>query len=193
MDAAQVRGHPLRLLLRLPAHTPSVRVVHLLPSVDKAWKRVLELCKEALQDESVPQWERMRLTRFQFREAFTDYDTIRGDTFLSLPQEVFTTFLPSSSATTINALELLLVLTLFSNSPTLDASLEQCFRLFDADDSDSIEFVEMKSFLHTMATASRRIGIVDTVPSEAQIHRLSEQMFADADENKSGDINASAS
>lgn len=149
-----------------------------------------EICGEAVHDESVPPWERLHLSRFQFREAFTDYDTIRGDTFLSLSQEVFTTFLPSPTATTINALELMLVLTLFANSPTLDASLEQCFHLFDADQSDSIEFVEMKSFLHTMATASKRVGIVDTVPTEAQIHHLSEQMFADADENNDGDINA---
>jgi len=72
--------------------------------------------------------------------TWTDYNVIRaGSEFLSLSQSVFTEFLPNKAATTVNALEVLLVLTMFSNSPTLDASLGFCFRLFDADNSDSIE------------------------------------------------------
>ena len=69
----------------------------------------------------------------------TDYTTIRGDTFLCLPQDVFSTFKESATARTVNGLEILLVLAFFCRSPSLDASLAFAFRLFDTDHSDSIE------------------------------------------------------
>ena len=48
----------------------------------------------------------------------------------------------------------------------------------------------MMSFLHTMASASMRVGIVDAMPPESVIKKLSKDMFAEADENNDGGINS---
>jgi len=48
----------------------------------------------------------------------------------------------------------------------------------------------METFLHTMASASYRIGIVSSLPSDAVIHKLSVAMFAEADENNDDGINS---
>ena len=75
----------------------------------------------------------VRLTRREFWDVFTDYTVLKGDTWLSLPLDVFNVFDDQGSGT-VDALEVFLMMSLFSDGD-IDQALRFCFTVFDTDQS----------------------------------------------------------
>lgn len=82
------------------------------------------------------------VSRRQFWELFSDYGQLVGDAFLSLPMQLFEVFKDTPKSTTVNAIEVLLMLGLFCHAKT-DEQLEFCFALFDFDGGGAIDRVRL--------------------------------------------------
>lgn len=108
---------------------------------------------------------RISLTRKQYWEVFTDYSMIRNGTFLALPLDIFDAFItksnsPDRSEVTVNALELLLMLTLFCNADQ-SSQLSLCFQLFDLDGGGSISREEMRAFFDVLISAAFHVRLIE--------------------------------
>ena len=156
---------------------------------------------------------RMELTRRQFWEVFTDYQVVCGREWLSLPLDQFYLYLDKPTDTKIDAVEVLMMLALFSQG-TPDEALAFCFQVFDEDRSRVMELVsghcryalgstsvamrpdvlcwwrqdEMEHFLWVLGNAAYKIGLVKTKPVLSYVLSLAKDMVQMADADKDGEI-----
>ena len=104
-----------------------------LEDVEKARERIFKVPRGD-HPHSIP------ISRRQFWELFSDYSKLIGTQFLSLPVDLFDVFCDEEGNSTINAIEVLLMLGLFCEGAT-DDQMTFCFNLFDFDGGGSIDKV----------------------------------------------------
>ncbi len=148
--------------------------------VDKAYKR-FTYAKDGANKHGD-----LSMTRSEFWEAFTDYDTIVSGEFLTLPIEQYSLFDPEG-ANKVYALEVFVVLVLFCNATT-EEKLSRCFQFFDFDHSTTISRVEMVMLTRVVSRGLNRIGSIDVVADYDALEALAQTTFEELDKNHDNEL-----
>jgi Ca2+-binding EF-hand superfamily protein len=142
-----------------------------LEAVEQAYNRLLLARKER-------ECADLGLTRREFWETFTDYNTVIKGQFLNLPMEQYSVFDPEKKDS-VYALEVFAALALFCNGE-LETKLKFIFLMFDFDKSNGISRDEMVMMLRCVTRALYRIGLTDFFPEYAELESLADEMFSEA-------------
>ena len=124
-------------------------------TVERAYERALKIKPVLGTEEAKTLMEGVRITRREFWDVFTDYTTLKDDSWLSLPLSVFTIF-DDENEGTVDVLEVFLMLALFADGD-MNEQLRFCFTMFDTDHSGNISLDEMEHFFHVLCRGSYKV------------------------------------
>ena len=152
-----------------------------IPNIQRSYDRFRELKTKRGKDGD------LTMSRNEFWETFTDYDTIVDGQFLTLPVELYSLFDPEGQ-NQLYALEIFVVLALFCSAEDLHEKVRWCFSLFDFDESNTISRPEMVMMTRCLSRGLQSIGSMSTCPSYAELEKLSDETFQELDTDHNNEL-----